>query len=309
MRRFTARAALILAAMACLLTATPSTAPPTTIDATPAGQALHVRQALDASRTLDARQGPKPARTTGDLRAKGARIYSGRGFDTCTAPSLGVLTAWRRSSPYRAVGIYFGGRARACAQPRLTRAWVRSADRLGWRILPLYMGSQPPCAWSSKKRKYPITHPSRDGRREALDAVSRARALGIDRRSPLYLDIEGYGVTKLTCARKVLSYTQAWNKTVRSKGYFTGFYSSASAGVMHMAAALAAGKGNLPDVLWFARWNSLATLTEPLVSRSRWIPHRRVHQYKGNVKERHGGRTLLIDRNRVDAPVAIVKKK
>jgi hypothetical protein len=42
---------------------------------------------------------------------------------------------------------------------------------------------------------------------------------------------------------------------------------------------------------------------EPALRRGAWSA-RRIHQYAGNVRERHGGRTLLIDRNQMDAPVA-----
>jgi hypothetical protein len=48
-------------------------------------------------------------------------------FDTCTAPSLAALAAWKGTSPYSAVNIYFGGNNRGCAQPNLTKAWVSGA--------------------------------------------------------------------------------------------------------------------------------------------------------------------------------------
>jgi Domain of unknown function (DUF1906) len=249
----------------------------------------------------------KPA-ITGNLRTQGARLFRGRGFDACSAPSLSLLTAWRKKSPYRAIGIYFGGRARACAQPRLTRAWVRSAHRMGWQLLPLYMGSQPSCSSSAAKRKFPISskHPGTDGRREAQDAVTRARGLGIAQKSPLYLDIESYRIQKTACARAVLSYAQAWNSTVRARGYFAGFYSSANSGVLHMANSARAGRANLADVMWTGRWNNSRSLSDPMLSSTMWTPHRRVHQYKGDVRESHGGLALSIDRNEVDAPVAVI---
>ncbi|HEY3007401.1 MAG TPA: hypothetical protein VGJ63_04965, partial [Micromonosporaceae bacterium] len=42
--------------------------------------------------------------------------FVGYGFDACTAPSSAAMQAWL-ASPYRAIGIYFGGNNRACAQP------------------------------------------------------------------------------------------------------------------------------------------------------------------------------------------------
>src|SRR5689334_584550 len=49
--------------------------------------------------------------------------FTGLGFDACSAPSSAAMNAWL-ASPYRAVGIYFGGVNRACTQPNLTPAWV-----------------------------------------------------------------------------------------------------------------------------------------------------------------------------------------
>lgn len=239
------------------------------------------------------------------------RLFRGRGFDTCTAPALRTMAAWRRSSPYRAVGVYFGGRARGCAQPRLTRSWVRTVHRDGWRVLPLYMGSQPRCVTSGYKRPYRMSarHPARQGRAEGRDAVRRARALGIARRSPLYIDMEHYDRTDRRCAAQVLAFTRAWNRTVRKRGYLAGFYSSGSSGVRDVATAQAAGGRGMPDVMWFANWNGLRTLRDPYLGARQWHPHRRIHQYAGNVVERHGGRSLLIDRNLVDAPVAVIAKR
>ena len=68
--------------------------------------------------------------------------YRGLGFDACTAPSRSAMNAWRRRSPYRAIGIYIGGADRACAQPNLSQAWVRTEARAGWRFIPLYAGPQ-----------------------------------------------------------------------------------------------------------------------------------------------------------------------
>ena len=34
------------------------------------------------------------------------QVFTGQAFDTCTAPALDVLRAWRHRSPYGALGIY-----------------------------------------------------------------------------------------------------------------------------------------------------------------------------------------------------------
>ncbi|MFI8765684.1 DUF1906 domain-containing protein [Streptomyces sp. NPDC053792] len=234
--------------------------------------------------------------------------FAGKAFDTCEAPSLAVMRAWR-GSPYGAVGIYFGGRGRGCpVQTELTPAWVASAHAMGWRLLPLFVGSQAPCVDSLAKRRFAIGgNPASQGTTEGGDAVRAARALGIGTSSPLYLDIEAYRRGDTSCAATTLSFVRAWNREVRRLGYLPGFYSSAETGVRDMETQRKAGTKDLPDVMWFARWRGQpALLTESVLHPEAWTPHARIHQYAGNVTETYGGRTLAIDRNAMDAPVARV---
>ncbi|WP_224058591.1 DUF1906 domain-containing protein [Streptomyces kanamyceticus] len=239
----------------------------------------------------------------------GVSTFRGWAFDTCLTQSLDTMKRWRHSK-YRAVGIYYAGRGRACKrQPHLDRGWTRAVQRMGWRVLPVYVGSQSPCVTAENKKEVRIgKHPLRQGKREGRDAVRKAKALGIKRRSPLYLDMEAYAYREQACARTTLSFVRAWDREVRRHGYVPGFYSSADSGVRHMEAARRAGVRDLPAVLWFARWHTRPHLyAERGLARHAWHPARRIHQYAGNVKERHGGRTLLIDRNLVHAPVARIR--
>lgn len=262
---------------------------------------------------------PVPAPASGALGAVGAlsapralaapRHFSGRAFDTCDAPSLAVMRAWR-DSPYGAVGVYFGGRGRGCqAQRQLTPAWVASVHALGWRLLPLFVGSQAPCVFAKAKRRYAIGRtPWRQGTSEAGDAVRAARALGIDAASPLYLDMEAYRTSDTACAATTLRFVRAWSREVRRLGYLPGFYSSAETGVRHLERERKRGTKDLPAVMWFARWRGVPALdTEAALHPLAWQPHARIHQYAGNVAETYGGRRLLIDRSAVDAPVARIR--
>ncbi|MFE0700127.1 DUF1906 domain-containing protein [Streptomyces sp. NPDC058872] len=251
---------------------------------------------------------PAPVAASGASASDGPVHFAGKAFDTCEAPSLAVMQAWR-SSPYGAVGIYFGGRGRGCpVQKELTPAWVASAHAMGWRLLPLFVGSQAPCVDSSAKRKFAIgSTPWSQGTQEGGDAVEAARALGIGTSSPLYLDIEAYRQGDADCAATTLSFVRAWNREVRRLGYLPGFYSSAETGVRDIEAQRRAGTADLPDVMWFARWRGQpALLTEPVLQPQAWTPNARIHQYAGNVTESYGGRTMVIDRNAMDAPVARV---
>lgn len=236
-----------------------------------------------------------------------APVFKGRAFDTCRAPSKDTMHRWL-SSPYRGVGVYFGGRGRACKeQKQLSRGWVRSVTAQGWRVLPLYVGSQSPCVRAAHKRQVRMGgHPWKQGRAEGRDAVRAAGRLAIGAGSALYLDMEAYDHRNKKCARSTLLFVRGWNREVRERGYVPGFYSSADHGVRHMEAARRAGTADLPAAIWYARWRVRASVTrEPALSDGAWTG-RRVHQYAGNVREKHGGRTLLIDRNLVHAPVANV---
>jgi Domain of unknown function (DUF1906) len=241
---------------------------------------------------------------------RAAHTFAGQGFDTCQAPDLATMTAWRAHSSYGAAGIYFGGRARACApQTHLTPDWVRQTTSAGWSLLPIYVGSQSPCVTGSNKNPYRIDtkQPTTQGASEGRDAVKSAGALGLDPGSALYLDMEAYDIKNASCASTTLKYVQAWDKSVHAAGYVAGFYSSADSGIRHMEVARTAGSADLPDAVWYARWDVTPTLTgEPSLSPSAWTPHGRVHQYHGAVSESHGGKKLTVDRDLVDAPVAVV---
>ncbi|APY87443.1 DUF1906 domain-containing protein [Streptomyces alfalfae] len=233
-------------------------------------------------------------------------VFRGYAFDTCVAPTADTMRRWK-SSKYRAIGVYYAGRGRACKnQPNLSRSWMNTVRADGWRILPVYVGSQSPCVGAKNKKGVPIgRYPTSQGKKEGRDAVTRAKAYGMRAGSPLYLDMEAYAYKKAACARTTLAFIQSWNRTVRASGYVPGFYSSADSGVRHMDVARRAGEKDLPSVMWFARWRTAPRLYgEPALGDSAWRPARRIHQYAGNVKERHGGRTLVIDRNLMHAPVA-----
>ncbi|MFC4495446.1 DUF1906 domain-containing protein [Streptomyces ovatisporus] len=247
----------------------------------------------------------------GDPRALGAKIFKGQAFDTCRTPSSALMRAWYGTSPFKAVGVYIGGRARACTdQPHLDADWVQKADATGWKLLPLYVGSQSYCVRASNKRAFTMSRrrPAEQGGTEGRDAVRQAKKLGLGKRSAVYLDMEAYNNSNTACAITTLRFIQGWNRAVRKAGYLPGFYSSSDSGIEHMEGARKAGRKNLPEMLWFARWRVKPSLNnDKYIARDAWKPHRRIHQYDGNVRRTYGGHSLNIDRNLVDAPVAVVR--
>ncbi|WP_405068282.1 DUF1906 domain-containing protein [Kribbella sp. NBC_01510] len=233
-----------------------------------------------------------------------ATRFTGLAFDTCTAPTLTQMTAWK-ASPYKAIGIYIGGVNRSCAQPQLTAGWVTAVTAMGWRLVPIYLGLQAPCG--TRRYKMSTTSSNRDGVREADDAVAKAKALGILPGSAMYNDMENYDNTNAVCRSAVLHYLSAWTKEVHLQRYLSGVYGHQNSGAPDLAAAYNSTSYARPDALWIARWDLSSSLTGwPTVPNPFWAVGQRGKQYRGDHTETYGGVTLNIDNDRFDAPVASV---
>jgi hypothetical protein len=225
--------------------------------------------------------------------------FTGEGFDACSAPSSGSMDSWL-AAPYRAVGVYFGGMNRACAQPNLTADWVAHQQANGWHLLPVYLGRQAPCTTSSKKYLIDPAQASTQGRAEADAAVSAAGALGLPRDSALIFDMEAYQTGNTACTNAVLGFLGAWTSRLHDRGYFSGVYSSIASGVTDLVNDYRSPSRPHPDYLDFARWDGDASTGNPAIPASYWSPHRRIHQYLGDHDETYDGVPINIDNDYVD---------
>ncbi|MET7603111.1 glycoside hydrolase domain-containing protein [Streptomyces avermitilis] len=231
------------------------------------------------------------------------RTFTGRAFDTCAAPSLSAMKAWHTGF-YGAAAVYVGGKNRGCSQPNLTASWVKSVSTLGWKLIPLYVGAQPPCQTGSSPEKITASTAASLGATDAADAVAKASALGMKAGSPIYLDMESYDVTGKACNDAVLTYVRAFDKTLHAKTYRTGYYGFRSSSAK--AVADATDRTDLPGNLWYALWDKQNTTTADWpFGADQWTNHSRAHQYMVNSKESRGGYTITVDRDAWDAPVAI----
>lgn len=244
--------------------------------------------------------------------------FTGYGFDQCATQSQEVMDAWLHGSPFWAVGVYIAGDNRACQDPltnqqHLTSEWVSTQLRNGWRILPVTVGPQASC-YDNPKKKIRIEDDPADNyaaareqaRLEARDTVREARALGIAQRSTLWYDLEHFDITGEPCRESALHFLSTWTKVLHNLGYVSGVYSNASSGIKMLDDADASRPGTftMPDAVWIARWNGQATVeildedgNPAYIRPTSWMPHRRVHQYRGDHDETHGGRTVTIDSN------------
>jgi Domain of unknown function (DUF1906) len=218
---------------------------------------------------------------------RGVTNFRGRGFDACAAPSEAVMAAWRRNSPYQAIGIYLGGSDLACAQPNLTPSWLRDEAAAGWRFIPMYVGPQELFGELTKSS-------AKQGAAAAADAAQHAKELGFGPATPIYYDMEGYLPGH---SGRVLRFLSAWTKTLHAHGYFSGVYSSSTSGVADLAHQYGLGQYAMPDVIYDALWNGHANTSDSVFGSGEWIHHHRVHQYNGDINRTYGGVRLNIDQD------------
>jgi Domain of unknown function (DUF1906) len=230
--------------------------------------------------------------------SSGGSAFTGLGFDACTAPSSRTMAAWA-ASPYRAIGVYVGGLNRGCSQPNLTAGWVDAQTAAGWHLIPTYVGLQAPTSSCSSCAKLTSSQATAQGSAAAVDAVAQASELAMGPGSPIYFDMESYAQTASATAA-TLAFLEAWTEKLHSLGYVSGLYSSSASGIEDIAEEVGTGY-NLPDDLWIANWNGVASTSDPAVPASAWADHQRIHQYRGGHNETYGGVTINVDNNYVDA--------
>ncbi len=248
---------------------------------------------------IDGRERPsaRPSTTGAPVRLAAASQYTGLGFDACTAPSKGAMSAWGRS-PYRAIGVYIGGLNRGCSQPNLTSSWVREQVAAGWHLIPTYVGLQSPTSSCGSCAKLSPGSAAAQGAGAARDAVADAKAIGIGSGSPIYFDMESY-VRASGATASTLTFLAAWTEALHAAGYGSGVYSSSASGIADLASKWRTAYP-VPDDLWIANWNGAKSTDDPYVPDSAWSPNRRIHQYRGGHNETYGGVTINIDNNYVD---------
>jgi hypothetical protein len=220
----------------------------------------------------------------------------GKGFDTCTAPAVSSMRAWRRA--YKVSNAYIGGPSRGCAQPNLTRTWVKSVRRMGYRLIPTYVGPQAPC--TRYRLRFSARKAASEGKKAAADAVRAAKALGIPKGKPIYYNMEAYRTGDAACRKAVLAFLHHWSVKLKALKYVSGVYGSVGSAIRDLANAKDIRR---PSAIWFAHWDGKPAYGHPYIPSDLWRPHRRIKQYRGGHKETHGGVTINIDSNQVDGRV------
>ncbi|HVX46297.1 MAG TPA: glycoside hydrolase domain-containing protein [Mycobacteriales bacterium] len=232
-----------------------------------------------------------------DTATPARKTFTGKGFDTCAAPSLASMRAWGQSSPYGAVGIYVGGISRGCGLGNLDHGWVQSVRGYGFHFIPTYVGRQAPCTGFSSKISTDSAVAHSQGTWAAQDAIRAMRALGFGAGSPVYIDIEQYD-GDAACSNAVVQFVAGWSGQLHKDGFLSGFYSSQLSDIIakrHIAH---------PDAVWIAHWDwNRSVYGQSSIADDLWNQHRRLHQYAGPHGARYGGVTINIDSDAIDGPV------
>jgi len=272
----------------------------------------------------------------GLTRCHHAAIMQGPGFDRCDTPSVEDLQIWQESSPYRFVGIYYGGDNRACrTQLELEpadvkgREWVRQVTAMGWKILPIWAGPSPRCRGSDDPdRAYIELDPEAahvQGGQQAQEAVDQARELGLvgedGAGTVVYYDIEPFSPElNPLCAPAVDAFVEGWSSMMRALGNLPGVYGHAKNAAAWFTLA------ERPDAIWLARYyfqrfefdekdgkyhgvyeyDPLETVWDiEGVPNNYWASHQRVYQYTDTHTEIYGGIAWSICSSVADGPLAI----
>jgi len=225
------------------------------------------------------------------------------GFDTCGAPSLQTMKAWR--ARYAVAAIYIGGQEMGCGYGNLSKTWVQSAEAMGWSLMPTFVGLQAPC--NSFSDEINPSQAAQQGQQAAIQAVSDAASFGLGPGSPIYFDMEAYNEKKSSCVTAVLTFLGAWDRQVQASGYVSGVYSSAGSGVINLQNTSSVGGHPLvrPQAIWFALWDNAVNLTgSPYMTPAVWSASARAKQYAGPRVVTVGGISMNIDSDLVNSPVA-----
>ncbi len=232
----------------------------------------------------------------------GTALVQGPGFDTCSAPSSSVLTAWWGASPYRWFGTYLGGEAAgSCSGADLTASWVEGVVSKGWGFLPIWSGLQSPCASASNiihRMSSNASTSSGQGISDADQAMAIAAGLGLSSGVPIFFDMEQYSGDS-TCISATNAFLNGWDHELGAHGYLSGLYESSSdipsvlsGGITEPQEIWMAGGGNV----WSGSYNSSCSVFgNTYVSDSNWDNHQRAYQYTAGHNETYQGITLNID--------------
>jgi photosystem II stability/assembly factor-like uncharacterized protein len=237
------------------------------------------------------------------------------GFDKGFVPLTAQMNTWWKFSPYFESGLYIPGAVNKKKDINLNSTWVSTVIGYGWGLIPIWVGPQAPCVYQTGLALISATNPYAQGQAEAGKAIAAAKNLSSSLGPVIYYNMENYNTSDSGCRAIVTGFLNGWVNAMQSNGYKAGVYGNAA------PAALDFSQLNpLPDDVWITKtalapnapivsiWGlkplcdyfSKTACTVPL-----WYNSQRIHQYLINHAETWGGLALKVDRDVVDADVAV----
>ena len=242
------------------------------------------------------------------------------GFDIGLVPLTAQMNIWWQSSPYFESGLYLPGAANKKKDINLNSTWVSTVSGQGWGLIPIWVGPQAPCVLPATKRTklklFTTVNPYSQGQAEAAKAIAAVKALSSSLGPVVYYDMENYDTTVATgCSATVIQFLNGWVNAMQASGYKAGIYGNPGPAQQDFSQL-----SPLPDDAWIS-WPPLPTMP-PVVSiwglqklcdfytktpcaAPLWYDSQRIHQYLIDNVETWGGLSLKVDRNVVDADVAV----
>jgi len=252
----------------------------------------------------------------------GTVVSTSAGLEMSCAPDTADMQTWWTHSPYQDYGVYLGGCDVYCVSPTgqdtcgaswhagtsktvdtyLTPAWYTSVTKMGWGIIPIWVGPQAPCI-ANASSYWTINNADNlsTGTYQADLAIAKANALGITN-GIIYYDMEGYTPDGGSCSSTVETFLESWTAELHANGFESGLYG----GVAAFEADFLDLGAEEPDAAWFALWNTNTTVFNiGSLPNTYWPTHQRIHQWNSESGgETWGGTTFnSIDQDTVDAPV------
>ena len=241
--------------------------------------------------------------------------FSGKGFDTCVAPSSAQMDDWYSHSPYRGVGVYIGGASyhpdqdcKSSANPNpptdggYSADWVAHQAATGWGMWAIYAGQQGPTLTAAG------ANPTALGATDAADAVKKATALGFGAGTTIFVDMEPYHED--ATAQAVVAYLKSFGNSLNGTGFKLGLYgTSGNPASGHSAIGDAAADPGLQAQISAVdisgstsdQPNFNATTNDPYVPSTDWAKHQRIHQYFLDVTRQYGSSPAIqVDEDEVD---------
>lgn len=281
-----------------------------TVDGGKSWQLLRLPNKLEGELSTYSLPAPLDRPADNQLATGQVGIYKGQAFDACEIPTLAQLSKWFQNSPYRGVNLYIGGISRFCSNNNLNKAYITEIARQGWRLIPTWVGHQPPCGNYKKPFPYDVNEAYAYGVNNANQAKARMQEFGLlnsnGKGGVVYLDVESFDPTNTACVSATRAYIQGWTKRMNELGIMGTLYATSS----NLNKAKIYNLSPVPPAVWIAEWSSTPGYNpnaSPYGLRhlpdTYWSKDQRIRQYSGGLNETWGGVTINIDPNVADGPV------